>query len=459
MVVSRRHPRRAGSAPSALGDPVLVVDVGSTYTKGALVDLQSPALLARGQTPTTVGTDVLEGVDSLALSLGAPQRATVLAGSSAGGGLRLAVVGYEPSVTAEAGRRVGLTAGARVVHVAAGRLDGPGVADLLASRPDIVLVVGGTDGGNADMLLHNAARLARSRLRRSVPLVVAGNAAANPAAADLLRAAGRPVIPADNVLPRIGVLAPTAARTAIRDAFLRHVIGGKGLSRGARFARMVRAATPDAVLQGVTVLAEVVGRDVLVVDVGGATTDVYSWVRRDDHGTGAGEVVAGLTSARTVEADLGVRWSAQGVLEAAVGEGLPVSPGLAAYAARAAADPVSIPTDPAGRALEMELARLAAIVAVRRHARPGGAGDPGRDLRDVGLVVGSGGVIRHAQPAQATALLSALAADDAGGWRTPRAPRLGVDTAYLLVVVGLLAQVRPDVASALARALADELLD
>ena len=84
--------------------------------------------------------------------------ADVLACSSAGGGLRLAVVGYERAVTAEAGHRVGLSAGARVVHVAAGPMDDAAFAALLDARPDVVLLVGGTDGGNAEVLLHNAER-------------------------------------------------------------------------------------------------------------------------------------------------------------------------------------------------------------------------------------------------------------------------------------------------------------
>ena len=118
----------------------LTVDVGSTYTKAALVDLDAGTVLASGQTPTTSSTDVLHGLDALADSLGATPQIPVLACSSAGGGLRLAVLGYERSVTAEAGRRVGLSAGARVVHVGAGRLDAAGVADLRQTRPDLSLI-------------------------------------------------------------------------------------------------------------------------------------------------------------------------------------------------------------------------------------------------------------------------------------------------------------------------------
>src|SRR5437899_13048660 len=100
-------------------------DVGSTFTKVAVVDLDSGDLLATASHPTTVDTDVLRGLDAATekglYEAGVERVDETYVCSSAGGGLRLAVVGYESLVTAEAGHRVGLTAGARVVHVAAGR--------------------------------------------------------------------------------------------------------------------------------------------------------------------------------------------------------------------------------------------------------------------------------------------------------------------------------------------------
>ena len=281
--------------------------------------------------PTTIGTDVLDGYRAITGSLaadGLPEPEEVLACSSAGGGLRLAVVGYERDVTAQAGYRVGLSAGAKVVHVAAGPMSGADVHDLRAARPDIVLLVGGTDGGNADVLVHNAERLARMRV--AAPIVVAGNADAADDVASLLASTGRRFEVTDNVLPQIGVIEPRGARAAIRAAFLHHVIGGKHLSRGSEFVSMVRAATPDAVLAGVQVLADSVEGDVLVIDVGGATTDVYSALQPQGEDAGlAKDVVAPLWQSRTVEADLGMRWSAEGVLEAAGREALPVSDGPA----------------------------------------------------------------------------------------------------------------------------------
>ncbi|GAA3960178.1 glutamate mutase L [Actinoplanes auranticolor] len=415
------------------------VDVGSTYTKGCLVDLDDGRLVRRSEVPTTSGSDVLTGLDAAVAALGGTGEVFVC--SSAGGGLRLAVIGYESLVTAEAGHRVGLSAGAQVVHVAAGRLDGRAVAALRAARPDVILLVGGTDGGDGEVLLHNAGRLGTSRLR--VPVVLAGNADVREQAAAVLTGRGIPVTVTGNVLPRIGVLDPGPARLAIRQVFLRHVIGGKRLSRGSRFASLVRAATPDAVLAGVELLADRSGAGVLVVDVGGATTDVYSALVPDAEAeTGPRRDVAGtLWRSRTVEGDLGVGVGAGGVVAAAAAEKLPV-PDIAGGR-------------PYDAATDRQLAATAAMIALRRHARgsSAGPGQPrtgGRDLRDVRLVVGSGGVLRHGG---GDAVLDAVLGDTAGGWAAPAGARRAVDTEYVLAAAGLLAAEHPRAAAALVDAL------
>lgn len=431
----------------------LCVDVGSTFTKACLVGPDG-RLVGTAQAPTSLATDVMEGVRAAAAQLGAVPDPHTLACSSAGGGLRLAVVGYERQVTAEAAHRVGLSAGARVVHLAAGPLDDAATGALHAAAPDLVLLAGGTDGGNDDVLRHNASALAAAGL--GVPVVVAGNVDARDVVLAVLEAAGQPVLPADNVVPQIGVIAPESARAAIRAAFLRHVIGGKGLSVDPLFTQIVRAPTPDAVLSGVEVLAAAMGDDVLVVDIGGATTDVYSVVTPQGEDAGRRrEVVAPVRLARTVEGDLGVRWNADGIVAAARREGLPVGSELVAYASEVAADPGRLPRTVGEGRLDLELARLAALVAVRRHGRPASAGQDPRSLGAVGLVLGSGGVLRHADPATAAEVVASVTADHAGGWRVPRSPRTGVDTAYLLFALGLLAQPAPAVATRLARLLAD----
>jgi uncharacterized protein (TIGR01319 family) len=429
---------------------VVCVDVGSTFTKAALVDVEGGVLLGTAAHPTTLATDVMDGVDAVRAALDAAEVET-LACSSAGGGLRLAVVGYERLVTAEAAFRVGLSAGARVEHVAAGPMSPVDLDELAAARPDVVLLVGGTDGGNADTLLHNAAALAARSI--GVPVVVAGNIDARDEVVDRLSSAGVAVTATANVLPEIGRLDPMPARLAIREVFIRHVIGGKGLSSRADFPTMVRAATPDAVLAGVEVLADgadgVPGAgDVLVVDVGGATTDVYSVVT--PHGEDAvlrKEVVEVLWRSRSVEGDLGVRWGAEGVVGAALAERL-LDAGeaqvLRAEAVRRVADPAYLPVDEAGRDVDARLGELAVTVALRRHARAAG-----KDLRDVALVVGSGGVLRHATGQRSTQVLAAATGDRAGGWPLPENARVVVDRDYVLAAAGLLAQDHPGAAARL----------
>jgi uncharacterized protein (TIGR01319 family) len=421
----------------------VAADVGSTFTKVAAVDLATGALLATAERPTTVDTDVLHGLDAAIAHLGVtPSRVDVC--SSAGGGLRLAVVGNEELVTVAAGQRVALSAGARVVHVTAGRLDRTAVTTLAAHRPDVILLVGGTDGGDEEVLRHNAAVLARSRGLRT-PIVVAGNADVRDDALALL---GPRAVGAENVLPRIGELNPEPARAVIRDVFLRHVIGGKHLSRGPRFVSLVRGPTPDVVLTAVTRLATVVGGDVLVVDVGGATTDVYSAIEPPDGSPRSDDVSGTAWHGRTVEGDLGVRASAPGIVDAARRErllGEAEAGRLLAAAERRAAEPTLTAGSGEDREVDVRLAELAATVAVRRHAR-------GRDLRRVRLVVGSGGVLRHL-PGAGDRVLRAVLADHAGGWAVPERAHVITDTDYVLAPAGLLNRLYPACAAGLLAAL------
>ncbi len=405
------------------------VDIGSTYTKAALVDPVTGALLATAQAPTTLD-DVVRGV--LAATADFPD-APVRACSSAGGGLKLAVVGYEELISAEAGFRAALSAGARVVHVAAGLLDDPALSRLRAAGPDVVLLVGGTDGGEASVLRANAATLAGADW--SVPVVLAGNVAVRDQVAAVLRDGGLPVHEADNVLPDIGRLAPESARTAIRAVFLEHVIGGDRLSNDPRLRSWVRAVTPDAVLEGVTVLARLLAPDdvsVVVVDVGGATTDVYCVPEPDAEQATLGREAVGVPARRrTVEGDLGVSESVDALRRAAAVEGLP-APGDGLPA----------------------LGEAAATVALRRHLRAEAAYGPGgASARAAGLVVLSGGVFRHADPAAVDQVIARVAADGGGAGSVLKGRPAIVDRQYVLAAVGLLAVEHPATAEALASGL------
>jgi uncharacterized protein (TIGR01319 family) len=237
---------------------------------------------------------------------------------------------------------------------------------------------------------------------------------------------------------------------------------------------MVRGATPDVVLTGVELLARGLDDarpgvgDVVVVDIGGATTDVHSVVEIDPEDGSvdaeglAREVVAGSPVTRTVEGDLGMRWSAVSTAEAA---GLD---DLAEAAEARRADPGLLPTTEAEQDVDEAIARAAVGLALRRHAgrsrvvvSPEGrvVERTGTDLRRVALVVGSGGVLRHGRPGVAERVLGPSVGpgrDDAGeGWQLPERARLVVDRDYVLAAAGLLAAAHPDTGYRLAMSLMD----
>jgi uncharacterized protein (TIGR01319 family) len=297
--------------------------------------------------------------------------------------------------------------------------------------------------------------------------VVAGNVDVQQDVADLLSAAGTPYVLAGNVVPRIGVLAPESARAAIREMFLRHVIGGKNLSIRADFTAMVRGATPDLVLTAVELLATGLDEerpgagDVVVVDVGGATTDVHSVVEVDPEDSGlAREVVATVPVSRTVEGDLGMRWSAVSTVAEGVSAGVLDDDDRLRHAADVRRDdPAFLPGGDDDRLDDEQIAAAAVSVALRRHAGRsqvafGADGRvverSGKDLREVDLLVGSGGVLRNNGPDVAARVLGSVVGDDVpGGWQLPRAPRVVVDHDYVLAPVGLLAARHPVAAYAL----------
>ena len=447
------------------------MDFGSTFTKAALVDVETGRLVASASHRTTIDTDVLDGWDDCLRGLVAVEpRATnakVLACSSAGGGLRIGVVGNEELVTAEAGRRVALSSGGRVVHVASGGLTTPWLDPLQDSRPDVVLLVGGTDGGNAEVLLSCARTLAGATW--SGPVVVAGNVDAREEIGSLFDRAGTPYVLADNVVPQIGMLRPESARAAIRAMFLRHVIGGKHLSKRTDFTAMVRGATPDVVLAAVELLANGLDEqrpgagDVVVVDVGGATTDVHSVVALDPEDAGLGrEVVATVPVTRTVEGDLGMRWSAVFTVAEGLVSGLVEDDGLPGAARVRRDDPAFLPSDEAEARKDREIAGIAVALALRRHAGrsqvvfgPDGrvVERSGKDLREVHLLVGSGGVLRNSSDEVVNEILGWGSGDDADGWQLPRAPRRIVDRDYVLAPAGLLAEQHPEAAYRLLQSL------
>jgi uncharacterized protein (TIGR01319 family) len=450
----------------------LLIDFGSTYTKLRAVDLDTRRVLASGQGPSTVTSNVTIGLDlaleDLARKLGRlPLFKHRLASSSAAGGLKMVTIGLVKELTAEAARQAALGAGAKLVGTFAYRLAVDDMARIEALEPDIILLAGGTDGGNSEVVRHNAERLAGSSLR--CPMVVACNRDTAEDVASRLAGAGKPAIRTENVMPSFGELNIDPARAAIRQVFIDRIVHAKGIDRAADQFDALMMPTPAAVMEGARLLAAGTASrkglgDLLVVDIGGATTDVHSIAA----GTPArdGVVQYGLPEPfvkRTVEGDLGMRHNAETIVEAV---------GFAAFVQRTHLSEVELraklveigrdverlPRSAADVTLDEALAWTAVRISVARHAGTTEivhtAHGPvtlqrGKDLSGVTTVIGTGGPLAYgATPA--SVLKAALADPGDPLSLRPVAPALFIDADYLLYASGLLAEVEPEAAFALA---------
>ena len=456
---------------------IALVDFGSTFTKLTITEAGTGRLLATAQAPTTVETDVMEGYrEALECALRqVPGRLTIvrrLAASSAGGGLRVAAIGLVPEYTEAAARQAALNAGARIVLQLSGRLDERAVAALEEAQPEIVLFSGGTDGGQRAQVLENAEAVSQARIESRI--VVACNRDVAAAVADILAPTKRVRVVA-NVLPAIGRLDIEPARAAIHDEFIRHVIRGKGLSRAEEFLEAVVMPTPEAVLRAARLLAAgtngATRADIVVIDLGGATTDVHAAIAPKPAPVGIRTAgLPALPLRRTVEGDLGMRWSAPGVLDAD-GDWLEAesrAAGRTPEALRRACaqrqrEPDYLPDGPDEDRIDLALATACVTHALRRHCGilstvyvPDQGTDfvqRGTDLRDVPLVIGTGGVLgRHAA---GEAVLRGALERRSQGSLAPRAPALALDRHYVLAAAGLLSTVDENGARAL---LADQRL-
>lgn len=449
----------------------LLIDFGSTYTKLRAVDLEAAAVIASGQGPSTVTRDVNLGLDAALADLeshmgGLPAFRYRLASSSAAGGLRMITVGLVPDLTAKAARLAALGAGAKVAGTFSYDLTESDVDDIVMAAPDIVLLSGGTDGGNRKVIACNGQRLAESAL--ACPVVVAGNRSVADAVARDLRNAGKRAVVTGNVMPRHLELDIDPAREAIRQLFIEHIVHAKGIDRARERFDAVLMPTPAAVLQGAQCLADGVAGEpglgpLLVVDIGGSTTDVHSIC--DGGPKRSGVVYQGLPepyAKRTVEGDLGMRHTARSVVAEIGPDAFASETGLSTDAVeallrRSNEDVEWLPRSDDEKCFDQALARSATRLSVIRHAGTQEtvytATGPvtvqrGKDLGRVATVIATGGVLVHgAEPARI--LSAALAGDDAPLSLMPLTARLMLDSDYVLYACGLLGTVEPGVALAL----------
>lgn len=442
---------------------VLLIDFGSTYTKITIVDLEREEILGTAQAGTTIESNIMEGLNKALAQIPEPEGGwnfvRKLACSSAAGGLKMIASGLVKELTAEAARRAALGAGARILQVFSYELTAQDLEKIVAAKPDILLLAGGTDGGNKEILLKNAERLCD--LPMSLPIVVAGNKAASPQAAELLKRRHAPVVIADNVMPELNVLEVDSARQAIRDLFLSNIIQAKGLDKAEEFVERVLMPTPAAVLSAAEILAQGFEEEeglgeLLIVDVGGATTDVHSVAVGDPSKPGV--MLKGLPepyAKRTVEGDLGMRYSAEALVEAS-GRRLKQYLGWSSEEVNlqlevCKKEPWWVPKNEREIQFDTGLGRMAVELAVKRHAgtlevvyTPFGATyvQHGKDLTQLPVIIGTGGVLlHHSQPKEI--LRGALFDSAEPTVLKPQQPVFYLDKEYILAAMGLLREIAP----------------
>lgn len=447
----------------------LLIDFGSTYTKLRAVDLERRRIVGSGQGPSTVTSDIAIGMKAALRDLdtqlgGVPHFRYRLASSSAAGGLRMVTVGLVPELTAQAAREAALGAGAKLIATFTYRLTSRDVLELERLAPDILLLAGGTDGGNSEVILYNAGRLGASAL--ACPIVYAGNRDVADEARTKLRS--KTVIFTGNVMPQFNVLDIEPARAVLRQVFIDRIVHAKGIDRAQGEFDAVLMPTPAAVLEGARLVADGLPGmpglgSVMVVDPGGATTDVHS-IANDEPAPGV--IHQGLPEPRekrTVEGDLGMRHNALTIVETSGLERIAMDAGVDQDSAarmldRIAAQADCLPSSDMERAFDRALARAAIQVAVTRHCgRVEAVYTPqgkvtvkhGKDLSQVAAVIGTGGALVHGTDPRGV-LEMALAGEADPTSLRPRRPRLLLDREYALYACGLLGSVEPQAALELA---------
>ncbi|CAB5109949.1 Probable reactivating factor for D-ornithine aminomutase [Olavius algarvensis associated proteobacterium Delta 3] len=375
---------------------IIAADIGSTITKvsafSGLGSGRNPSFLGQGLGLTTVAEgDVMQGLEAarkdLVTRLGVNTRdAVLMAASSAAGGLRMTVHGLTRDMTLRAAREASLGAGAIVMFTTAGQIYPDAMEEVRRIKPNIILLAGGVDYGDRDIVMANARALASLKL--DIPLVYAGNKTVRSDIGRLFDAAGMPVFIVDNVYPRIDELNIDPVRKVIQDVFAHHIVTAPGMENIRQMVRDDIMPTPGAVMRSTEILAETMG-DIMTVDVGGATTDVHS-VTEGSPEFSKMMIAPEPRSKRTVEGDLGVYINASRIVEAA-GSELPQ------------ADHVRPIPDTAGeRDTSVRLARWAVDISIWRHAGQvrvayGAYGRnelvEGRDLSAVKHVIGTGGAL------------------------------------------------------------------
>ncbi len=438
----------------------ILVDFGSTFTKIVLVDLKEKKILLTDQAPSTVHTDagiaLEQCFDSVRKVLSEEEfdQALKLSSSSAAGGLRMAVIGLTKNLSIAAGQAAVFGAGAKIMGIYYGMLNEETAKEIADMNLEIVLLCGGYEKGNQTMVLHNAQVLAESGIH--VPIVYSGNREAARGVQWLMKSHEKECFLVENILPAVGVLNIGPAQGLIRHLFMERIVNMKGLEKVRGKLDGVLMPTPAAVLaagellsKGTTVTPGL--GELMITDIGGATTDVYSYNINQEYEGSKKIGIEEPYAKRTVEADLGMRESCV-CFEKELN--IPV---LAAQAGitqeqfsceihRRAFEKSFLPSEEKEWRQEQILAEQDLKIAVRRHAGKleytgssiQGVLQKGKNLTGIKTVIGTGGpIIRSKNP---LAILRQAEKKDKkdDSILLPEKTETYIDRKYVLFAAGLL---------------------
>ena len=443
----------------------LMIDFGSTFTKLVAVDTEKEDIIATAAHFTTVAEDITIGYNNalkeLYKKLGEEIKFDkIISCSSAAGGLKMAAIGLVEELTVEAAKRVCLGAGARVDLVLSHHINKKEVQSIIDKKIDIILLAGGTDGGNSECVLFNAKMLGEAGIK--IPIIYAGNKSCIDEIEEIFNEYNLNGYFCENVMPQINVLNIPSARDKIREIFLKNIIVAKGIKKIENVIDKVILPTPEAVLKACDLLSKGYLREaglgeLVCADIGGATTDMYSMstasAKRSD------VVIKGLEepyAKRTVEGDLGMRYSALGVLKALTkeeiilineDENVDMEKELTFRN-----DHVDVVFDDDHQSkVDLIIGGICVEKAMGRHVgkmeevyTPMGLvyNQTGKDLTKIEYVIGTGGILVNSKDPKK--ILSKVT----GNKKTylelrPESPRYLLDKDYILASMGLLSEIEP----------------
>lgn len=444
----------------------LLIDIGSTYTKLTVVDVDKKMLVGTSKSFTTIEEDINVGINKALLRLNeefGPMTFTkTLVCSSAAGGLKMAAIGLVTELTVEAAKRACYGAGGKVDIVLSHYINSSDVSLINQKKIDIVLLAGGTDGGNSEVVLHNARMLGLGGVK--CPIIYAGNKSCQDEIRAIFEEYNLNGTICSNIMPRLNELHIDPARDVIRRIFMENIIVAKGIKNIQMKLEDTIIPTPQAVLYAAELLSkgymheEGLG-ELVLLDIGGATTDVYSI----GEGTPkrADVVLKGLEepfAKRTVEGDLGMRYSALGIRDALTTEQkklyLEQDVDVDQETMHRHHHVEMVPSTSKDQMVDSILGGICADVAFSRHVgRMESIYTPlgmmyyqfGKDLTQTDCVIGTGGVIIHDE--KPTHILKRICTDPKKPLELrPKNPRFMLDAEYILSAMGLLSMIDPQLA-------------